>query len=1003
MGIRDLVARLGGAGRAQHVTWKIDPAEGIDFIFDATTAAAPDQRAFDNPFFGLQYAYLKGLHEQGYAARNANGFTVRSEHAVEQGDDFFELFELPPRFGGSFRARIQGSTGRSAFAVALDLVLADGSELSHYRLAGPFLQLSADETCRLSPAEWRALVAVRQHAELAPPQRDEYENNWLIFQLQLARKAGMAIDLAHFNQLELLQPDAIGVQMEELDNGDLLLTPSFGRGLDIDDVKRRLGQMTGDQEHCILRVKDRFVLLDQPRLEAAREILTSRTIPKQQVAAFLAAPTAYLNAAMIDLDTGFSLRVHGAERFSHRYFGDVEATGIDWFATAAGRPEPAANLAAAIDSADTLLEARARIADARTHGADTISLQGRSFDIADAGEVEQALASAERRIAAHSEAGDDAESAAAPGDEPAPERAVVAIDSNDEQEEFVKAAELAGFDPPAQTFATDNLKRQPFPHQVEGIQWLLAHLKSAGAAASGGGALLADDMGLGKTFMALVAVAEAYRRSQQSRDRHKPTLIVAPLSLIENWQAEVDDTFRRSPFSDIVVLQTGGDLRRFRVEGARRETEQVFSDGDLIADQDRIRYSLKVGGLYGPDRLDMPGRLVLTTYQTLRDYQFSLSRVDWGVAVFDEAQNLKNPNALATRAAKALKADFKLLATGTPVENSLKDFWCLMDTAAPGLLGAWQAFRSTYIAPILAAEPEAARQIKIDVGRQLRQAVGEYMLRRTKEEKLQGLPAKRLFSGDAASAAGQYLPLLAGVMAGAQLEAYDDIIHGVQAGAGEDRRGAALAGLHRLKVVSIHPDIEARLKLPERARELRQQAARSAKMAALLALLREIEGRGEKVLIFATTKAVQAYAAALIAALFKVPVEIINGDTRAVASARDAMTRKAIIDRFQHQPGFGAIVMSPIAAGVGLTVVGANNVIHLERHWNPAKEAQATDRVYRIGQTRDVNVYLPMALHPAGRSFDLHLNSLLANKVDLSDAVVAAESLGVEDLQGCFG
>ena len=94
--------------------------------------------------------------------------------------------------------------------------------------------------------------------------------------------------------------------------------------------------------------------------------------------------------------------------------------------------------------------------------------------------------------------------------------------------------------------------------------------------------------------------------------------------------------------------------------------------------------------------------------------------------------------------------------------------------------------------------------------------------------------------------------------------------------------------------------------------------------------------------------------------------------------------------------------MSPVAAGVGLTVVGANNVIHLERHWNPAKEAQATDRVYRIGQTKPVNVYIPMALHPKVRSFDLQLNSLLANKVDLSDAVVAANTLTSDDLAGVF-
>ena len=150
------------------------------------------------------------------------------------------------------------------------------------------------------------------------------------------------------------------------------------------------------------------------------------------------------------------------------------------------------------------------------------------------------------------------------------------------------------------------------------------------------------------------------------------------------------------------------------------------------------------------------------------------------------------------------------------------------------------------------------------------------------------------------------------------------------------------------------------------------------------------------------TKAVQAYVCALVTATFGIPVDTVNGDTKAVATKLDLDTRKRIIDRFQAGQGFGVIVMSPVAAGVGLTVVAANNVIHLERHWNPAKEAQATDRVYRIGQTRNVNVYMPMALHPNNRSFDLKLNSLLVNKIDLSDAVVAPSIVESSDLENCF-
>ena len=115
-----------------------------------------------------------------------------------------------------------------------------------------------------------------------------------------------------------------------------------------------------------------------------------------------------------------------------------------------------------------------------------------------------------------------------------------------------------------------------------------------------------------------------------------------------------------------------------------------------------------------------------------------------------------------------------------------------------------------------------------------------------------------------------------------------------------------------------------------------------------------------------------------------------------------SQTRKSILDDFQSKSGFGIIILSPVAVGVGLTIVGANNVIHIERHWNPAKESQATDRVYRIGQKRQVNVYLPMAMHPLTESFDEKLNQLLRRKIDLSSAVVTTEDVSIDDMGTLF-
>lgn len=1003
MGIRDLIQSFKSSGQANLLRWRVDPVEGVDFIIDRKVLADEEGYAIKNPYFGMQLAYLKGMVEQSKAARNANGFTILSAEIVGLGEDFISLFDFPDIYSGSYTTRIEGNTGKSAFKVALELVLPDGDIVSRFSVHGPLLRLAENEMYMLQPTDWRALQALKHHESLPADKRGEYENNWLIFQLQLAKRSGMKINLAHFDNIDIVQPDKVGVAVETLPNGDLMLTPAFGAGFNIDDIKSRLGQFSADDTHCILRVKNKFVLFNKKRLEAAQEILTNRRIPKAQVASFLRAPTSYLNASLIDLDTGFSLRVHGAEKFSQRYFGDVEKSGVNWFGKADDFIEPPEQLTTIIEDQQKFDEVKALFEDAKQTGAELIEVDGHVIDVSDPQKVRRTLDDIQDAIAEGRISPQPPEPGLTDDETPvAVEKAVVAIDSNDDSIEYSKDSRVTGLDLTQVSFAQDNLKRLPYPHQEEGIRWLLAHLEQISKAGEPSGALLADDMGLGKTYMTLVAVAEWYKRCSQRNVSQKPVLIVAPLSLMENWQAEVDVTFDKSPFSDMVVLQAGGDLIRFRVEGAGRETLQEFDDNDLIQDTDSIRYALKVGKVYGSDRLDMPRRLVLTTYQTLRDYQFSLSRVDWSIVAFDEAQNLKNPNALSTRAAKGLKADFKLLATGTPVENTLKDFWCLFDTAVPGLLGAWQAFRKDFIAPILAASPEQVNQVRIDVGRELRKKVGDYMLRRTKAEKLKGLPEKRIFNGDAEACEGKYLPLLSAVMSGPQLDYYDTIISRVKTCKPEDKRAVILPSLRQLKVASIHHEIDAKLAIPKSNNDLLKQAQLSVKLQSVVAILKEIEKRAEKVLVFAETKAVQAYVCALVTSLFKVQVETINGDTQAVATKQETQTRKSIIDRFQTAPGFGVIVMSPVAAGVGLTVVGANNVIHLERHWNPAKEAQATDRVYRIGQTRNVNVYIPMALHPKLRSFDQHLNGLLANKVDLSDAVVANPTIEPNELALCF-
>jgi SNF2 family DNA or RNA helicase len=274
------------------------------------------------------------------------------------------------------------------------------------------------------------------------------------------------------------------------------------------------------------------------------------------------------------------------------------------------------------------------------------------------------------------------------------------------------------------------------------------------------------------------------------------------------------------------------------------------------------------------------------------------------------------------------------------------------------------------------------------------------MLRRTKEDKLgEAIPSKRVLTGG--QTAGQ-ISWLAPVMNGSQRDTYDEVIKKVSAArAGGRLMEVLLPSLMALRNISLHPALGKKdgIHLPQNIHEAEEFIKESAKLQAMIKALQEIRTRGEKVIIFVINRTLQGVLATSLAQIFKLDtVSVINGETKAVSSKKDGSeTRKSLIKDFESKPGFGIIIMSPLAAGVGITVTGANNVIHLERHWNPAKEAQASDRVYRIGQKKDVNIYIPILEHPEKVSFDRNLDQLLQHKIDLKDAVVTPGDIKAED------
>ena len=500
------------------------------------------------------------------------------------------------------------------------------------------------------------------------------------------------------------------------------------------------------------------------------------------------------------------------------------------------------------------------------------------------------------------------------------------------------------------------------PHQVECLTWLREHWCGGGT-----GSLLADDMGLGKTLQALAFL----RCVADSPAGDGPFLVVAPTGLLENWKAEHARHFAPPGLGEPLMLY-GAGLRRVRVSGSRADPETAPAAPGSAAPDPTVD-SLVLSKLDLAQLSSAPW--VLTTYETLRDYQHSLARVRWRAVVFDEAQRIKNPGACVTDAALALNADFVLVATGTPVENRPADIWPLLDRVVPGRFGSLREFSRRYEND--GSGSDAGADLAV-LHRRLTTASGgapAVMLRRLKDGVVSGLPVKIVHR----------LPV---VMPGVQADAYAEA---VRAGRGA-AKGRILAVLQRLRDVSLHPYGPAAVRADE-------YVAASGRLSETFRILRTVRAAGEKALVFIESIAMQDFLKAAAGPLLDLAIDplVVNG---AVAGP----ARKRRVDEFQGRDGFGYMILSPRAGGVGLTLTAANHVIHLSRWWNPAVEDQCTDRVFRIGQSRPVHVYLPLARHPeyGDASFDVKLDALLERKRDMNRRVLAPSAVDRAETRHLF-
>jgi SNF2 family DNA or RNA helicase len=455
------------------------------------------------------------------------------------------------------------------------------------------------------------------------------------------------------------------------------------------------------------------------------------------------------------------------------------------------------------------------------------------------------------------------------------------------------------------------------------------------------GGILADDMGLGKTIQLLSLIAA-------QPPGLGPTLLVCPMSLVGNWQREAA---RFTP-----------GLRVHVHHGADR------LDGDSLA-------ALLARG-DDPPRPPREGiadtDLVITSYGVATRDRAALSTITWARVVCDEAQNIKNHATKQARAVRALPAATRIALTGTPVENRLSELWSIMEFTNPGLLGPSERFRENYAIPI-------ERHGSDDATRALARLTQPFMLRRLKTDKaiISDLPDKqemKVWCNLTPEQASLYAATVTDMLS--RIEGAEDDI---------SRRGLVLATMAKLKQVCNHPAhlLGDGSRLP----------GRSGKLARLEEICDEIVAEGDKALCFTQYAEFGRMLQPHLAARLGCPVLFLHGGTP--KKQRDAM-----VEEFGSLDEPALFLLSLKAGGTGLNLTAASHVIHVDRWWNPAVEDQATDRAFRIGQRRNVQVRKFVCVG----TLEERIDAMIEEKKALAQRVVGTgegwlTELSVEDLR----
>lgn len=459
------------------------------------------------------------------------------------------------------------------------------------------------------------------------------------------------------------------------------------------------------------------------------------------------------------------------------------------------------------------------------------------------------------------------------------------------------------------------LKAQLRHYQQTGFEWLYRHF------ASKTGCCLSDDMGLGKTVQTialLMKYKETCWRTEQPATLNSPQTSLFSTDEMTGESTEEPHNQTSIPFKTILVVSPASVVYNWRNELHRFAPRLTVCEYIGTAEERRHKQQALL-------RWDV----VLTTYQTLRNDIEHLSRLSFGILVFDESQCFKNRNSQLYQSVIRLQAHHRIALSGTPIENSLSDLWSLMNLLNPTLLGNHQAFQRNYINPISQRMQDRKSAI-------LRTLIAPYFLKRSKEDVLPDLPERldelvlcemtpeqqRLYDEELSSARNLLLSGHTETMSPTLQEAPATSAH-------------VLTAINRLRQIACHPQL------------IGEEDMDSGKFNELFSRLETLHETDHKVLLFSE----------YVSFLQLVGKEMKKRNWTYELLTGETQNREAVINRFSDTPSCHFFLISLKAGGVGLNLTSADYVFMLDPWWNRAAEEQAISRAHRMGQQRSVFVY----------------------------------------------